>query len=61
VKKFTTFLVLAALLAIMPGCFTLNARHNRNHMKSFSNDMVRLHQDFDRHFLNYDWDNPNDH
>ena len=59
--RVTWFLILATLLVIAPGCFTLDAHHNRNHLKSVSNHMVGLHQDFDRHFLNYDWEDPNDY
>lgn len=57
-------LVLAVLMCsvvTVSGCFTLNARHNRNHLKAISNDMVRLHADFDRHFMNYDWQDPHDY
>ncbi len=53
--------VLMCSVVMVSGCFTLNARHNRNHLKAISNDMVRLHADFDRHFMNYDWQDPHDY
>jgi hypothetical protein len=56
-----TWLMLFVVVVALPGCFTLNARHNRNHLKAVSNDMVRLHSDFDRHVLHYDWNDPHDY
>lgn len=59
-RKLALALVLGSVV-FATGCFTLNARHNRNHLKAVSNDMVRLHADFDRHFMNYDWVDPHDY
>ncbi|MBI4615513.1 MAG: hypothetical protein HY720_17985 [Planctomycetes bacterium] len=59
-RKFAWMLV-AAMVVLVSGCFTLNARHNRNHLKATSNDFTRLHADVDRHFWNYDWEDPHDY
>ncbi|MHC5018630.1 MAG: hypothetical protein ACYTGX_00685 [Planctomycetota bacterium] len=54
------------ICALILGCMTLGAagcslwdwKHNWRHIKSFFRDMHELHVEVDRHFLNYDEDDP---
>ena len=35
-----------------------NDRHNRNHLRSFEKDADAIHDTIDKHFFDYDWDDP---
>ena len=59
-KKVLTFAALIALTASV-GCFTTNDRHNRNHLRSYEGDAEAIHGTVDRHFFNYDRDDPTDY
>ncbi len=60
-KKVFAFSMMVALLVGTVGCFTTNDRHNRNHLRSFEGDADSIHATIDRHFFNYDWDDPTDY
>lgn len=59
-KKVAAFAMLVTLVASV-GCFTTNDRHNRNHLRSLEGDFDAIHSTIDRHFFNYDWDDPTDY
>ncbi len=60
-KKAFAFSALLATLVLASGCFTLTEVHNRNHLRSFEKDWDSIHETIDRHFFNYDWDDPDDY
>ncbi len=43
------------------GCSLFDWGHNWRHIKSFFRDMHEFHKEVDRHFLNYDEDNPHNY
>lgn len=45
-------------LSFLGGCSLFDWGHNWRHIKSFFRDMHQLHKEIDRHFLNYDEENP---
>ena len=58
-KKIVATMVLGAMaVAFLGGCSLFDWGHNWRHIKSFFRDMHQLHKEIDRHFLNYDEDNP---
>jgi hypothetical protein len=59
-KRFCTAFALLAAVALS-GCFTLDEIHNRNHLRSIESDWNAIHETIDRHFFNYDWDDPDDY
>ena len=60
-KRVSMAFALVAVLVLTSGCFTLNEVHNRNHLRSFEADWNAIHETIDRHFFNYDWDDPDDY
>ncbi|MHC5037528.1 MAG: hypothetical protein ACYTHM_09460 [Planctomycetota bacterium] len=54
---------LIALLGVfaLGGCSLFDWGHNWRHIKSFFRDMHQLHKEIDRHFLNYDEENPHNY
>lgn len=53
--------LLGCLLAVSvgsAGCSLWDWKHNWRHIKSFFRDLHELHVEIDRHFLNYDEDDP---
>lgn len=59
-KKVIALSLLAGLTLMTVSCFTPEDRHNRSHLRSFEGDWARIHETLDRHFFNYDWDDPYD-
>lgn len=58
-KKIYIFLLLVSSAFIFVGCpFHGSPEHRRAHRKAIHNDYVEIHKFIDRHFWNYDWDNP---
>lgn len=60
-KKVFALGAMVAILVLTTGCFTLDEIHNRNHLRSFESDWASIHETIDRHFFNYDWDDPDDY
>ena len=60
-KKLAIAVLLGGFLAGLGGCSLFDWGHNWRHIKSFFRDMHELHKEIDRHFLNYDEDNPHNY
>ncbi|MCI0342199.1 MAG: hypothetical protein L0216_13820 [Planctomycetales bacterium] len=58
-KRILSLLAFAVLASVgASGCSLWDWKHNWRHIKSFFRDMHELHVEIDRHFLNYDEDDP---
>jgi hypothetical protein len=58
-KRFMLCAILFTLsLASFVGCLSSDHRHNRRHMWALDHDLEMLHRTTDRHFFNFDWDDP---
>ena len=57
-KKFMLAAVLLMMALSTIGCLSTDQRHNRRHMWAIDRDIESLHRTTDRHFFNYDWDDP---
>ena len=57
-KRWILCLAFAALIFGSVGCLSSDHRHNRRHMWALDHDLEMLHRTTDRHFFNFDWDDP---
>lgn len=57
-RKLVLLAVFTGLIFSAIGCLSSDHRHNRRHMWAFDRDIENLHRTTDRHFFNYDWDDP---
>jgi hypothetical protein len=60
-KALLTVFLGVFLLGSIGGCSLFDWGHNWRHIKSFFRDMHQLHKEIDRHFLNYDEENPHNY
>lgn len=58
IRKLVLLFALISLVLGSMGCLSSDHRHNRRHMWAIDRDIEMLHKTTDRHFFNYDWDDP---
>lgn len=58
-RKFVAVLLLMFVGVSVGGCFSfVDWTHNLNHLRSWNEDLDRMHRSMDRFFFNYDYDDP---
>lgn len=58
-RKILVLLALVVAGSFMSGCFSfVDWEHNLNHLRSWNEDLDRMHRTIDRYIFNFDYEDP---